>query len=250
MADIEVSAVEGVFSDTCVLLRYVLDDDKGKPSEKVLLNDPCQVYVSGKVKAEFESIYRGREHILDGLVDAAEQGNILDYSPSGEVHIGDGNQEWMNRFREEMGQLPESMAVMRMLEKQARLNEGKKRLFEDDDPIVTVTPALGRDATLVGYLEAVTRNDDDAQVIADAVEWNREGGSGVMLTTDEDDILGDEEESDDAAVPVDDDGLPTFEGLFESDRPLPEQINDEIRSWYNEDSTLLFLLPQAFLEQR
>jgi len=252
VSELVIADCEGVFSDTCVLLRYVLDDDEN-PSQRVLLYDPCEVYVSGKVKAEFSSVYRAREYILKGLVEAAEEGNVQGYSPSDKVYISDNNRRWLNDFREEMSQLPEPKAVLRILEKQSQLDEGKKRLFEDDDSIVTVTPSLERDATLVGYLEAVTRNDDDAQVIADAVEWNREGGSGVMLTTDQDDILGNGEEGEEeveSASTVDDDGLPTFEGLFETDLPLPEQINEEIRKWYDDDATLAFMLPEKFLQQR
>jgi hypothetical protein len=148
-------------------------------------------------------------------------------------------------------------------EKKRQLNTAHRELFGGAEPAVEVVEVGTIDIQLRDALALEIDNMDDVRLLCDVVEWTRDGGTGVFLTSDAKDFLSDQDESNrtdagdgtEGDAPEtdesDDGGLPSNLTDFMSDDETSktERINEQIRSRYSDEAKVEIMRTEAFLNQ-
>lgn len=217
MSTSEPERSEAVFCDTSVLLNYVLNQgDDG--AQKLLAESDRLIVISEKVDTEFEQVPDRRDDIyLDFMQLISSDGESIedlsvtdrDYLMSNDeaffvelkdaVTDGDGTKERLSRLRERM----------KIIDRR----HGQTR------EIVHEISNQNNDLGLLLQLGRVIENDDDCQVVADAVQWSENGGSGAFATLDVGDLIAN-----------------------------AEAINEIVGEYHDENATLEIGRPDAFVE--
>lgn len=150
--------------------------------------------------------------------------------------------------RDTLSEVDPAEAARRVQERNRQLKQGYRELFEFDPPLVVIAEVPARDARLLGNLSGSVGNDADARILCDAVEWKRDGGSGLFITSDKGDMLADEEKEEDESG--DGDGLPdSFAAFLGGDtRSSPEKIKDAIKQRYDQSAVLEIYSIDTFLK--
>lgn len=236
------------FTDTSVLFNYALDVRQQR-AEELLVEHRCVVVTSETVKREFEGVMERRQQIHTELLPYIKRSEVVEYEPSNRDALTENDWGYVQDFRDTLSKLEPAEAARQVQERNRQLKQGYRELFESNSPHVIVAQIPPRDARLLGNLSGIIENDADARILCDAVEWVRDGGSGIFLTSDAGDMLaGDDEEIDETK---DNPGLPdSFEAFLSGDsRTAPERINDAIESRYDKTCCLEIHSIDSFLDQ-
>jgi hypothetical protein len=236
------------FTDTSVLFNYALDVHQQR-AEELLVEHRCVVITSETVKREFEGVMERRQQIHTELLPYIKRSEVVEYEPSNRDDMTENDWGYLQKFRDTLSELEPAEAARRVQERNRQLKQGYRELFESDSPHVVVAQIPPRDASLLGNLSGIVENDADARILCDAVEWVRDGGSRIFLTSDAGDMLaGDDEETHE---PENNIGLPdSFEAFLSGDsRSAPERINDAIERRYDETCCLEIHSIGSFLDQ-
>lgn len=236
------------FTDTSVLFNFALDVQQQRANE-LLVHHECLVVASPTVKREFERVMERRQQIHTQLLPFIKRGEVDEFEPENPESLTSNDWGYVRDFQSTLSELEPAEAARRVQERNRQLKQGYRELFEFDPPHVIVAQVPPRDASLLGRLSGVVQNDADARILCDAVEWSRDGGSGIFLTSDAGDMLP--TDNDDADESEETDGLSeSFEGFLSGDsRSAPEQINDAIEHRYDEGCCLEIHSIDSFLKQ-
>lgn len=250
--------VDDVFNDTCVLFDYAID---AREESRRLFDERTDVekVVSPRIKREFESVSKRQQDIHRELLEFATSGELDDYEANS-LKGQSNDLSYVIDLYSELLEFDDTVEVVRRLNELInRLEKVHEELFGSDE-LVTVLDIDGLDPQLKGLLSVVVSNDDDVRVLCDAVAWRRKGGSGTFLTEDTEDILGKDDgtESDDSSDGVESrasnqGGLPdSFEDFLSGgeEKPLPEQINEQITLRYDHSARLRIMSVSEFLQGR
>lgn len=240
--------VENVFTDTCVLFAYAVE---GETDARKLFQDVAHdKVVSERIKREFVSVANRHQDIHRELLEFAAADDLDEYDPSDLRQKNDVR--YVIDLYSDLTEMDDVEVVRRLNELINRLKKARNELFEADG-VLNVLPLDGVDAQLVGLLRGVVKNEADIRVLCDAVSWSRNGASGTFLTEDTEDLLGSDEDTRSAVegggADESGDGLPDSfaDFLGAEEKSVPEQINDQIVSRYDTDSTLQILSIDDFL---
>ncbi|QIB78080.1 hypothetical protein G3A49_07995 [Haloferax volcanii] len=240
--------VEDVFTDTCVLFAYAVEGEKGA---RVLFEESTfDKVASERIKREFVSVADRHQDIHRELLEFAATDDLDEYEPT-DLHQKNDVRYVIDLYSD-LSEMDDVEVVRRLNELINRLEKARDELFETDE-VLTVLALDGVDAQLVGQLRGVVENEADIRVLCDAAAWSRNGGSGTFLTEDTEDLLGSDEgtrsavkggEADESG-----DGLSdSFADFLGSEnKSVPERINDQIVSRYDNDSALQILSIDDFL---
>lgn len=191
MSTTESAASTGVFCDTSVLLDYVLN--QGNDAAKRLLTESERfVVVSETVEEEFERVPERREDVyLDFMrVVISEDTALEDQTIADREYLHPNDRSFFEQLRHDVaGADAAKDRLKRLREKQRIIDRRHGQTREIIHRILEQNDDLG----LLLQLGTVVENEDDCQVLGDAVEWSHSGGSGAFATLDADDILSNSE---------------------------------------------------------
>lgn len=172
-----------VFSDTSILLDFVLKQDDG--SAKTLLSvHPAENVISRNVVNEFSGVKKRREEILKSIYSTQ---NLDDWEPPRSVRISSNDKRWCADLLAELDSIASRSKIERRLDiEERKINRGWDLLFEDDGWIDLVWSG-DVTASLLGHLDFI-ENKNDKQIIGDAATWAN-GRTQPFVTSDKDDLL-------------------------------------------------------------
>lgn len=236
------------FTDTSVLFNFALDVRQQRADE-LLVHHECVVVASETVKREFEGVMKRRQQIHTQLLPYIKRDEVERFETEQPDSFTSNDWGYIHDFRDILDELEPAEAARRVQERNRQLKQGYRELFEFDSPHVIVVQVPSRDASLLGNVSGIVQNDADARILCDAVEWGRDGGSGILLTSDVSDMLAESDEDENESE--ESDGLPdSFAGFLSGDsRSVPEKINDAIERRYNEHCCLEIHSIDSFLDQ-
>ncbi|UPM45348.1 hypothetical protein [Halocatena salina] len=237
-----------VFTDTSVLFNFALDVQQHRADE-LLVHHECIVVASDTVKREFEGVMERRQRIHTQLLPYIKRNEVQHFEPENPDSLTPNDWGYVQDFRDTLSELKPAEAAHRVQERNRQLKQGYREIFEFDSPYVILVQVPSRDASLLGNLSGIVQNDADARILCDAVEWRRDGGSGLFLTSDTGDMLADtaedENESEESSELPD-----SFVSFLSGDsRSLPQKINDAIQRRYDECCYLDIHSIDSFLDQ-
>lgn len=236
------------FTDTSVLFNFALDVRQQRADE-LLVEHTCSVVASNTVKREFEGVMSRRQRIHTQLLPYIKRGEVENFKPENPDSLSPNDWGYIREFRDTLSKLEPAEAARRIQERNRQLKQGYRQLFEFDPPLVIVAQVPSRDASLLGNLSGIIENDADARIICDAVEWGRDGGSGIFLTSDAGDMLAEGNSEDDESEEGND-LSDSFVGFLSGDsRSAPERINDAIERRYDTSCRLEMHSIDSFLEE-
>lgn len=236
------------FTDTSVLFNYALDVRQQR-SDELLVEHRCSVVASDTVKREFEKVMEHRQQIHTQLLPYIKRDEVTDFEPENPKSLSSNDWGYVRDFRNALRDLEPAEAARRVQERNRQLKQGYRELFEFNPPLVIVEQVPPRDASLLGSFSGIIQNDADARILCDAVEWGRDGGSGIFLTSDAGDMLAEGDEDEDELE--ESNGLSdSFIGFLSGDsRSAPDRINDAIERRYDESCCLEIHSIDSFLDQ-
>lgn len=191
MSSTKSATVRGVFCDTSVLLDYVLDQGNAA-AQKLLVESERLVIVSETVEEELERVPDRREEVyIDFIEIITSEDESLEYQTvSDREYLHPNDRSFFERLRTELAEDDEAKErLKRLREKQRTIDRRYGQIREIIHGVVERNDDLG----LILQLGTVVDNEDDCQVLGDAVQWSRSGGSGAFATLDVDDILSNSE---------------------------------------------------------
>jgi hypothetical protein len=204
-----------VYFDTSVLLNFVLDSDGD--SEYLLLRHDCLVVIGEKVEEEFGTVPERRKLLYEDMAYVVSSGEsaVEDYVPNDDLDLTSNDKRKMREVAGELAGLDDAEVLRRLREREREIGRRESRATAVIDEVVS----LNDDLELQFALNRVIDNEDDCQVIADAVGWRRDGGTGTVTSSDAEDIV------------------------FQR-----EEINDKIRDCHDEDAILSIHFPDQLVE--
>lgn len=191
MSSTESTVPSGVFCDTSVLLDYVLD--QGDAAARRLLTESDQsIVVSETVEEEFERVPERREAVyLDFIrVVTAGDSTIEDQTIADREYLHPNDESFFSRLRDEIAGADAAKDRLKRLREKQRIID---RRHGQTREIVHRVLERNDDLGLLLQLGTVVENEDDCQVLGDAVGWSHSGGTGAFATLDTDDILSNAE---------------------------------------------------------
>lgn len=219
-------------------------------ADEILVQHYYTVVTSETVRREFESVRDRRQDIHDELLPYVKNDTVNEYEPN-ETDLTANDQGYVDDFKQTLGKLNPLEAARRVQERNRQLKQGYRELFETDEPLVLIVSDISRDPRLTGTITSIIENDDDARIICDAVEWTRDDGSGLFVTSDKDDMLPRSDSDSDTDEQTSSSELSdTFEGFLSGDtRSKPERINDAILQRYDSECCLSIFSVGSFLDE-
>lgn len=187
MAEPEPDPSEAVFCDTSVLLNYVLDQgDEG--ARRLLTESKRHIIISEKVEAEFERVPERREEIyLDFMEIIPSEGNSIEnLSLSDRDYLKPNDEAFFTRLQEEISDGDTTMEKLQRLREKQRIID---RRHGQTREIIRGVCEQNDDLGLILQLGSVIENEDDCQVVSDAIQWAASGGSGMFATLDVVDLI-------------------------------------------------------------
>lgn len=182
--------VEEVFSDTCILLDFVQQNDREPHSIALVESDAVDIIVSDAVMEELANVTDRRQDIYADLLDylsEAETG-LVEYDPADRhVYVGSNDRDYIQNLQMDLRDIDDNREVLRRLRRFLRAIEQRRQYLEQEFEDCVVMPRAP--LPLEWAIQDVTGNADDARVVTDAAGWTAEGGSGVLVTRDVGDIL-------------------------------------------------------------
>lgn len=191
MSGVNVEEIDDVFCDTSSLLSYILDQN-AQGANKLVTEVGRPIVISESVKEELERVPDRREEIyLDFLeIILSDDKNIEEAVVENRDYLHPNDTGYIDTLREEIENQPPEKRLTVLREKQKIIDRRYGQTMEIVEHICEQNNDLG----LILRLGTVINNEDDCQVVADAVGWVRNGGSGSFVTLDREDLLSNAEE--------------------------------------------------------
>lgn len=188
------SATKGkdVFCDTSVLIDYVLD--QGNTGARELLIESAQEkIISEKVEEEFEKVPDRKDEIYYDFLDiiTSEEEDIAEQKADERDYLKKNDIGFFNSLRSDISEGESTRDKMRILRETQKIADRRYGRVEE---IVGEPHPQNDDLDLIFKLGSVINNEDDCQVICDAVDWSINGGSGNFATLDKHDLINNRED--------------------------------------------------------
>jgi hypothetical protein len=192
-----------------------------------------------------------RQQLHTELLPYIKRDKVEEFEPTSADSLTPNDWSYVREFRTTLSELAPAEAARRVQERNRQLKQGYRELFDMKSPLVVVVDVPSRDASLLGRLSGTVDNDADARILCDAVEWCRDGGSGLFVTSDVGDMLAEAEDDDEDTDSGENDGLPdSFVGFLSGDsRSAPERINAAIERCYDSSCCLEIHSIDSLLKQ-
>jgi len=176
-----------VFCDTSVLISYVLDQNNVGARE-ILLDPEIEKVISEKVNEEFQRVPDRKDEIYFDFIDVvtSEDENISEQKAETRDYLKKNDIGFFETLREEITEgesKKEKMRILREVQKVADRRHGRVQ------EIVGEPYPQNDDMSLLFRLGQEIDNQDDCQVICDAVGWTLDGGEGKFATLDKHDLI-------------------------------------------------------------
>ncbi len=187
MSSTEPTRSDEVFCDTCVLLDYVLDQGNEGARELLIEADDPKV-ISEKVESEFNKVPDRREDIyLDFMKIITSDDTTVEETEIGErEYLSPNDMGFFEQLKEEVVEGDSPTERLKILREKQKLID---RRFGQTQEIISRICEQNDDFGLLLNISKIVSNEDDCQVISDAVKWAMNGGSGKLTTLDSKDII-------------------------------------------------------------
>lgn len=191
--DIDISEV---FADTCVLLNYVqqwLEHDRGSVAF-FEVHDSTKV-ISETVETEFSNRCDARSIIYHDMLKFANEvsdGGIEDYDLDSRKPLSEEEQTLSPSDRDNVLDIQIRLVTENKAEALRKLREYLRQIETRREYVVGKMAEISDKNDDEGLIQSIAThisNSADQQVIADAVGWSLDGGSGTVTTQDGVDIL-------------------------------------------------------------
>lgn len=244
--DVETSEA---FLDNSVLLDYTLDE-REDAIELFEEHPEVEKLTSENGHEEYEALKNRRVEFVEWIKNELDDGRtISDINPLNFTKLSSNDERYVHDLYGKLTDLGSRDEIFaRLKEERNKLIVGYKNLFEEPlaevaiiDP--SLTPVTEDWETLHSRLDTVVNNPHDQNLLCDAVEWGRRGGSGTFVSMDTSDIVGDREEPNHNS----DDTITEFAALSLNVGGRQE-INDTIAIIYSSDAELDLLKTREFLD--
>lgn len=192
---------EAVFTDTCVLYDYTVDEIL-EAAELFDTYTELGKYTSRLGYNEYTSVAERRAKACEAWESAVDDGDVAvgDYTFTTPSTLRERDRERLRELQEQLvEECGELEALKRINERRRQYERGAEILFgpnyddgpesADDQGQVTVLPELTYNVDLYSRLQMDISNDSDCQLVAEATEWYASGGSDCFVTSDEDDFV-------------------------------------------------------------
>lgn len=181
---------KGVFCDTSVLISYVLDQGV-EGAKRLLLESDLEKVISEKVEEEFQQVPDRKDEIYYDFLEVitSDDDDIGQQKVKGRDYLKPNDIGFFNRLRDEIEQGESVKQKMRLLRERQKIAD---RRYGRVQEIVGEPHPRNDDVELLLRLGREISNEDDCQVVCDAVDWSLNGGSGKFATLDKHDLLKNE----------------------------------------------------------
>lgn len=180
---------DAVFSDTCILLDYVLKQDNGSAKE-ILKHHQAENVISRTVEREFNGVKKRREKLVKSILKANKKGDLDTWEPPQSINLSPNDRTYCGELLSELRDMKSDSDVLKFLsEKERRLRQGKDQLLQEPDAVIDTVWNGDRSATLLGNLQSCVRNRDDRKVICDAADWANQSDTNTFVSSDYNDII-------------------------------------------------------------
>lgn len=188
MASVEPS-FDAAFSDTCVLLDYVLKQDDGS-AEELLTDHRAEIVISRTVEREFEGVKERREEIVKSVLKAHKRGSLDEWEPPQSIDLSPNDRTYCADLLSELRDMKSDSEVLQFLsEKERQLRQGKDELLKEPNAVIDTVWNGDRSAALLGNLRSCVSNGNDRKVICDAADWADQNGTNTLVSSDDDDMI-------------------------------------------------------------
>ncbi|MFB1063553.1 hypothetical protein [Natrinema sp. H-ect4] len=186
MSSVGSGEFESLFTDTCILLSFTLNDDDG--TAQVLLEEhQADNVVGNTVKREFQNVKERRELIVESIYGCTDLGN---WTVPSSVNMSPNDRNWCAELLAEIDSLGDRESIKKRLSfEERKIKRGWDLLFGSTKPLIDDVWPNTLDARLLGDLRAHVDNESDRKVICECADWGANGGTGILITTDYQDII-------------------------------------------------------------
>lgn len=187
----EEDETEEVFTDTSVLLNYVLNQgDEG--AIKLVTSSDRAIVISETVSSEFERVPERRDDIYMDLlrIVISDGENIENAVVSERDYLEGSDASYFRPLRDELVEKRPEFRLKQLREHQKIID----RRFGQTQEIISRVLDENEDDILISKIARSIGNEDDGKVICDAVMWSGEGGNGDLATLDIRHILSNDSE--------------------------------------------------------
>ncbi|OYR59957.1 hypothetical protein [Halorubrum ezzemoulense] len=183
-------AREEVFCDTCVLISYILDQ-QNEGARKLLLESEFDKAISEKVEEEFQRVPDRKDEIYHDFIEViiSDEDDIAEQKADERDYLKYNDIGFFNQLRDDIQQGESQKEQMRILREKQKVAD--RRYGRVQEIVGEPYPRNDDIGLLLGIGQEVS-NEDDCQVVCDAVSWNLNGGSGKFATLDKKDLLSNE----------------------------------------------------------
>lgn len=185
-----------VFCDTSVLLSYVLD--QSSPGVERLLIESDQPKVIGEtVEREFHRVPERREAVYRDFLKivTSDDESVADATVAERDYLEPNDAAFFRTLRDEVACADDVEGKLTTIREKQKIVD---RRFGQIEQILHEVYPRSDDIALLLSLGRVVDNEDDCQVLCDAVAWSADGGSGAFTSLDRDDIVSNAERINDA----------------------------------------------------
>lgn len=181
-----------IFCDTSVLLNYVLDQGDDGAHNLLIESEELKV-ISNKVKEEFETVPQRRDEVYIDFIQiiTSNEENLQELLPSDRDYLKSNDYGFFRELRSEIAEENTNREQLTKLREKQKIVD---RRYGQTQEIIHRVCGQNDDLGLIFGLGKAVENDDDCQVLSDAVKWCRNGGSGRFATLDIGDLVSNSDE--------------------------------------------------------
>lgn len=177
----EEDETDEVFTDTSVLLNYVLDQgDEG--AIKLITSSDRTIIISETVSSEFERVPERRDDIYIDILKivASEEESIENEVVSQRDYLEGSDASYFRSLRDKLVEEGPEYRLKQLREHQKMID----RRYGQTMGIMSRVLDENKDELLISKIARCIGNKDDGKVICDAAMWSGEGGNGDLATLD------------------------------------------------------------------
>lgn len=191
------SSFGAVFTDTCVLLDFVLKQDDGTAKE-LLVEHTSENVISRTVQREFEGVKNRRKKLVKSVLKAHKKDNLDDWEPPRSIDLSPNDRSYCGEIFSELRDMKSDSDILKFLsEKEREIRRGEDVLLKEPNAVIDTVWNGSRDPGLLSRLRTLVTNGNDRKVICDAADWADENGTDPLVTADYDDIMSVKDEIED-----------------------------------------------------
>jgi hypothetical protein len=185
-----------VFCDTSVLLSYVLNQER-VGVERLLLGSDRPKVVSETVDEEFHRVPDRREDVYQDFLKliADDSAAVADATVAERDYLKPNDRAFFRELRDAVADSDGIEAQLRTIREKQKIVD---RRFGQVEQLIDEVYPRSDDVTVLLSLGRVVDNQDECQVLCDAVAWSEDGGSGSFTSLDRGDIVSNAAEINDA----------------------------------------------------